>query len=107
MLFRSPSQKWRKVQHAQLLLPPFFASSHCPACKSQAGSGLHLHNPETGPHGAISWPSPMGPLPSYWPHLLVEKHGQHELVGLLGQVGEEQDVIWWIFGKLQGSQQTP
>lgn len=33
-------------------------------------------------------------------HLLVEKHGEHELVGLLRQVGEEQDVIGWILGEL-------
>lgn len=40
--------------------------------------------------------------PSQKPHLLVEKHGQHELIGLLRQVGEEQDVIGWILGELLG-----
>lgn len=40
--------------------------------------------------------------PSQKPHLLVEKHGQHELVGLLRQVGEEQDVIGWILRELLG-----
>lgn len=28
---------------------------------------------------------------------LVKKHGKHELVGLLPQVGEEQDVTLWVF----------
>ena len=28
---------------------------------------------------------------------LVEKHGEHKLIGLLWQIGEEQNVIWWVF----------
>lgn len=35
-------------------------------------------------------------------HLLVEKHGKHKLVGLLRQVGEEQDVIGRILRELLG-----
>lgn len=26
-------------------------------------------------------------------HSLVEEHGEHQLVGLLGEVGEEEDVV--------------
>lgn len=32
---------------------------------------------------------------------LVEQHGEHHLVGLLGQVVEEQDVVWWVVRHLR------
>lgn len=38
---------------------------------------------------------------------LVEEHGEHELVGLLRQVGEEQDVIGWVLGERLGRRHLP
>lgn len=27
---------------------------------------------------------------------LIEQHGEHHFVGLLRQIGEEKDLIWWL-----------
>ena len=38
-------------------------------------------------------------------YLLVEQHGEHHLVGLLGQVGEEEDLVrrlLWDAGRCSG-----
>lgn len=82
----------------------FYAVDGCPPAKPKNGpkaqaSANRILRPISSHHP----PAP----PSQSPHLLVEKHGQHELVGLLRQVGEEQDVIWWVFRKLQGRDKSP
>lgn len=57
-------------------------------------------------HACPSQPShhPPSPRSTSSSHSLIEQHGQHQLVGLFGQIGEEQDVVGGVLRQLEGTE---